>query len=160
VQADELRDVDERALGLRRVRRRLARHPLENFSRARRHRQLGADPAPLSNAVLISPSGEVVCERCQVVDSWLPQIRGLLGWHPPAASDGVLITPPPLLYAALARLSMDAVLLDDELTILAISEKPSRLAWKRRSHSLLELPPGRCEQLGLRPGDRFAWGVL
>ena len=155
----ELKLADER-LGLRRVRPRFARHAVDALVRQKRRERIGVESARQTDAVLVSPSGQVVCERCRVVESWLPRIRGLVGWHPPAPSEGVLISPPPLLHAAFARLAMDAVLLDDELTIMAIVEKRWRLAWKGRSHSLLELPAGRCEQLGLEPGDRFAWGVV
>jgi uncharacterized membrane protein (UPF0127 family) len=160
VQADNFKIADERALGLRGVRR-FARHPLDALvGRKRGNRR--AELSRPHEAVLISPSGQVVCERCHVVDGSLPRIRGLIGWHPPAASEGILISSPPLVRVAFARFMMDALFLDEELTIVAVAEKlrPWRFAWKRHAHSLLELPAGRCEQLGLRPGDKFAWGLI
>jgi hypothetical protein len=160
--ADDLKIADERALGLRGVRRRLTRHPLEAPAPPNWRERPGSQSSQLNEAVLVSPAGQVVCERCHVIDSWLPRIRSLLGWEPPAPSEGVLISARPLRHAAFARFSMDAVFLDDELTVVAIVEKlrPWRVACKRHAHSLLELPAGRCEQLGLRPGDKFAWGWI
>jgi uncharacterized membrane protein (UPF0127 family) len=77
-------------------------------------------------------------------------------------NEGMLLRPSSAIHTTFVRFAIDAVFLDDEMTVLSIAPnlKPWRAAWKRRASAVLELPSGRCEQLGLRPGDVFAWGRL
>jgi hypothetical protein len=160
VHAEGLKMAAETTSGLQPVRRSFARHPLGALARRKRGERRGAAPSTPKEAVLVSPSGQVVCERCHVIDCSLPRIRGHIGWQAPARGEGILICSSSPIRAAFARDSIDAVFLDEELTVLAITERlrPWRVAWKRRADSVLELPAGRCETLGLRPGDKLAWG--
>jgi uncharacterized membrane protein (UPF0127 family) len=89
-------------------------------------------------------------------------MRGLIGWAPLAANEGMLLKPSSAIHTGFVRFPIDAVFLDDQLTVLTISPnlKPWRIAWKRRANAVLELTAGRCEQLGLHPGDTFAWGRI
>jgi uncharacterized membrane protein (UPF0127 family) len=127
-----------------------------------RHKERsGAGRPKLRRVVLIGPAGQIVCERCYVADRSLPRLRGLIGW-PLAANEGMLLRPSAAIHTAFVPLPIDAVFLDRNLTVLAIvpNLKPWRIAWKRRAKSVLELSAGRCEQLGVGPGDTFAWGQL
>ena len=58
--------------------------------------------------------------------------------------------------------SIDAVFLDRDLQVLSTVEnmKPWRLAGYWGANSVLELPAGECERLGVSAGDRLAWGQI
>jgi uncharacterized membrane protein (UPF0127 family) len=90
----------------------------------------------------------------------LPRIQGLIGWRRLAPSEGMLLRPSWSIHTAFVRFSIDAVFLDESLTVLAIAPRlhPWRVAWKRRAHAVLELPAGQCQRLGVGPGDTLAWG--
>lgn len=145
--------VDEPALSVTARRR---------FWRTAGDRQNGAGRSRLKGVVLIGPAGQIVCERCYVADRSFPRLRGLIGWRPLDRNEGMLLRPSSAIHTTFVRFAIDAVFLDDEMTVLSIAPnlKPWRAAWKRRASAVLELPSGRCEQLGLRPGDVFAWGRL
>ena len=116
----------------------------------------------LREVVLVGPQGQIVCERCFIADRTLPRIRGLIGWSRLATSEGMLLRPSWSIHTAFVSFSIDAVFLDEELTVLAIRPrmKPWRAAWRRRAHAVLELAAGECQRLGVRPGDRLAWGAI
>ena len=127
-------------------------------------RRRDAEPAPLRTGLktitLVGPGGQVVCERCHLADRPLPRIRGLMAHPPPDPSEGMLLRPSWSIHTAFVRYPIDAVFLDEEMTILNIRSKlkPWRAAWKKGAHSVLELPAGRCEKLGVGPGDKLGWG--
>jgi uncharacterized protein len=116
----------------------------------------------LREVVLVGPQGQIVCEPCYLADRPLPRIRGLIGWSGLGAREGMLLRPTWSIHTAFVRFPIDAVFLDEQLTVLAISSsmKPWRTAWKRRAHAVLELGAGECERLGIQPGDRLAWGSI
>ena len=113
----------------------------------------------MKEAVLVGPQGQVVCERCYVADRALSRLRGLIGWSRLAATEGMLLRPSWSIHTSFVRFSIDVVFLNEELTVVSIEHKvkPWRIAWERRADSVLELPAGRCERLGLRAGDTFGW---
>jgi len=132
----------------------------------RRPRWRRAKPArtgrsKLKGVCLIGPAGQIICEHCYVADRSFPRMRGLIGW-PLEMNEGMLLRPSAAIHTAFVRFPIDAVFLDRNLTVLSIAAnlKPWRIAWKLRAKSVLELSAGRCEQLGLFPGDTFAWGRL
>ena len=116
----------------------------------------------LREVVLVGPRGQIVCEPCYLADRPLPRIRGLIGWRRLGTSEGMLLRPTWSIHTAFVRFPIDAVFLDEELTVLAIRSrmKPWRTAWRRSAHGVLELGAGECERLGIRPGDRLAWGSI
>jgi uncharacterized membrane protein (UPF0127 family) len=129
-------------------------------------RRRRARPAPkrstLKEAVLIGPRGQVVCERCYVADRSLPRVRGLIGWRRLKPTEGMLLRPSWSIHTAFVRFPIDVVFLDGQLKVLSVKHrfKPWNAAFERRAHSVLELSAGRCEQLGIAPGDVLAWGWL
>ena len=108
-------------------------------------------------AVVRKTNGTVVCERCVLADSVWLRMKGLLGRRELPEDEGVLIRPCSSIHMFFMRFAIDAVFLDRELEVLRIAPglKPWRMAGKRRSKSVLELPAGRCERVGLREGDRL-----
>ena len=79
-----------------------------------------------------------------------------------ARGHGILIRPTWSVHTAFMRFAIDVVFLDADLTVLKIAQRlrPWRAAFRRRAHQALELRAGECERLGLRVGDRLAWGSL
>lgn len=115
---------------------------------------------PSREATLVGSKGQVVCERCYVADRAFRRVRGLIGWGRLTPGEGMLLRPTWSIHTAFMRFPIDAVFLDRHLTMLAIKPrlKPWRVAWRWRAHSVLELPAGTCDELGLRAGDKLGWG--
>jgi uncharacterized protein len=113
----------------------------------------------LKGLALVGPEGQIVCERCYVAERSLPRIRGLIGWSELEPGEGMLLRPSWSIHTAFVRYPIDAVFLDDALKIVSIAHlKPFRAALRPGVKSVLELPAGQCERLGLKPGDRLGWG--
>ena len=102
-------------------------------------------------------SGTVICGRCVVADTPLSRMRGLLGRKALAPDEGVLLTPESTVHTWFMRFPIDVVFLEADLTVLGMREtvKPWRMTGWRGARSVLELPAGACERLGVRPGDRL-----
>jgi uncharacterized membrane protein (UPF0127 family) len=116
--------------------------------------------ARMKEVVLVAADGQVVCERCYVADRPLQRVQGLIGWRL-AAAEGMLLRPAWSIHTAFVRFPIDAVFLDEKLTVISIARlKPWRVAWERRARSVLELPGGRSELLGVQPGDTLGWGLV
>jgi uncharacterized membrane protein (UPF0127 family) len=101
--------------------------------------------------------GGVVCERCEVADSVLMRMRGLLGRSSLGAGEGLLIRPASSTHMFFMRFSIDAVFLDRTLRVVGIAEslRPWRVAGRRGAGAVLELPAGEAARRGLRPGERL-----
>ena len=116
----------------------------------------------MNSIVLVGPEGQVVCERCELADGFLNRGRGLLGRSELLSRQGMLIRPTWSVHTAFMRFAIDVVFLDEDLTVLKIAQRlrPWRAAFRRGAHQALELRAGECERLGIRVGDRLAWGSL
>ena len=97
-------------------------------------------------AIVKKDDGTTVCADCLVADSARARSKGLLGRSSLGEEEGILL-----------RFAIDAVFLDRELQVLRVAAglKPWRLASKRGAKAVLELPAGRCAQVGLGEGDRL-----
>ena len=97
-----------------------------------------------------------------MADSAWPRMKGLLGRSGLDEDEGILLEPASSIHMFFMRFAIDAVFLDRELTVLKIAPalKPWRMASKRGSRSVLELPAGRCERVGLREGSRLSLDQL
>ena len=115
-----------------------------------------------NSIVLLGPEGQVVCEPCELADGFASRGRGLLGRKDLPSGVGMLIRPTWSVHTAFMRFAIDVVFLDADLTVLKIAQrlKPWRAAFRRKAHQALELRAGECERLGIRVGDRLAWGAL
>ena len=151
--------AEDGSVGVETVPRRTESRLRRLLRQRRRDARVEVKRSGLKQAVLVGPQGSVVCERCYVADRSAPRIRGLIGWRLDE-SEGMLLRPSWSIHTAFVGFPIDVVFLDEQLTIMSIAPrlKPWRVAWKLRAHAVLELPAGRCEQLGLARGDRFGWG--
>jgi uncharacterized membrane protein (UPF0127 family) len=97
-----------------------------------------------------------------LADGFFTRGRGLLGRSGLRRGQGMLIRPTWSVHTAFMRFAIDVVFLDEDLTVLKISRRlrPWSAAFRRGAHQALELSAGECERLGIRVGDRLAWGSL
>jgi uncharacterized membrane protein (UPF0127 family) len=105
--------------------------------------------------VVRKEDGTVVCARCDVADSAWTRTKGLLGRASLAEEEGILLRPGGSIHMFFMRFPIDALFLDRELRVLRIAAdlKPWRVASKRGTKAVLELPAGRCARAGVREGD-------
>jgi len=108
-------------------------------------------------AVVRKEDGTVVCARCVVTDSAWTRSKGLLGRASLDEDEGILLRPAGSIHMFFMRFPIDAVFLDRDLNVLrvAVGLRPWRMASKRGAKAVLELPAGRCAQVGLAEGDRI-----
>ena len=102
-----------------------------------------------------APGGRVVCTRCEVAESALARMKGLLGRPGLGPGQGMLINPAPSVMTFFMRFPIDVVFLDRDRKIVGISHAlvPWRVAGAKRAVAALELPAGTAEACGLTPGD-------
>ena len=105
-------------------------------------------------------NGSVVCERCLLAETPLARIRGLLGRAGLERGEGLLLRPASSIHMWFMRFAIDAVFLgaDGEVLRVVPGLKPWRMAAQRGAKTVVELPAGECERVGLRAGDRLALG--
>ena len=72
----------------------------------------------MDNITLVGQQGKVVCERCEIAESSLKRVRGLLGRNELVNGDGLLIRPTWSIHTWFMRFPIDVVFLDRELTVL------------------------------------------
>jgi uncharacterized membrane protein (UPF0127 family) len=101
--------------------------------------------------------GAVVCERCEMADTFLSRGKGLLGRRALDAGEGVLIKPCSSIHMFFMRFPIDAVFLDRDLRVLKVVSdlKPWRMAAKRGAKAVLEFGAGEAARVGLEPGVRL-----
>ena len=101
------------------------------------------------------PDGSPVCERCLLAEAPLARMRGLLGRAGLERGEGILLRPASSIHMWFMRFPIDAVFLDRENRVKKIAPRlaPWRLASCRGAKSVLELPAGEAERVGLEPGD-------
>ena len=108
-------------------------------------------------AIVKKDDGTTVCADCLVADSARARSKGLLGRSSLGEEEGILLRPGSSIHMFFMRFAIDAVFLDRELQVLRVAAglKPWRLASKRGAKAVLELPAGRCAQVGVGEGDRL-----
>jgi len=116
----------------------------------------------VDNITLVSEHGHVVCERCEIAESSVKRVRGLLGRKELVDGDGLLIRPTWSIHTWFMRFAIDVVFLDRDLKVLKLREhmSPWKAAAHRGAHSALELPAGEVQRVGLTVGERLAWGSV
>ena len=103
---------------------------------------------------LTRSDGQPVC-RARVAKSFAARLRGLMGVADLPAGQGVLFPRTSSVHTHFMRFPIDVVFLDGERRIVAVRRalKPWRFAAAKAARSVLELPAGECERLGLAEGD-------
>jgi uncharacterized membrane protein (UPF0127 family) len=110
--------------------------------------------------LVLSRDDAIACKRCDVADTPLTRLKGLLGRKELAAGEGLLLHPTSTIHTFFMRFPIDVVFLDGELRVLGLATnlRPWRAAGRRGARAVLELAAGECERRGIRPGDRLEMG--
>ena len=97
----------------------------------------------------------MVCEHCELADSFAKRLRGLLGRSGLEAGHGLLIRPASSVHMFFMRFAIDAVLLDDDLQVVKVTPalRPWRITAARGARSVLELRAGEAARHGIVAGD-------
>lgn len=104
--------------------------------------------------------GVVVCERCEIADNFFSRMRGLLGRRGLREDECLLIRPAGSIHTFFMRFPIDALFLDREFGVLAVSRnlKPWRVAGQRGAHVVVEMAAGQASRRGVQIGDQLALG--
>jgi uncharacterized protein len=105
--------------------------------------------------VLKKSGGQVVCERCEIADTPLKRMRGLLGRSGLAPGEGMLFRPAGSIHTLFMRFPLDVLFCDRDLVVLGVEHdlKPWKLAGRKGAKVVVELGAGAAA--GLQPGDRL-----
>jgi uncharacterized membrane protein (UPF0127 family) len=111
-------------------------------------------------ATLTKDDGTVVCGRCELADSALKRMRGLLGRDGLAADEGMLFRPAGSIHMFFMRFPIDAVFCDGELRVLGVERglRPWRTARRRGAKVVIELAAGAAA--AVEEGDRLLLGTM
>jgi uncharacterized protein len=101
--------------------------------------------------------GVVVCARCELADSALTRMAGLLGRKSLAPGEGILIRPAGSIHTFFMRFAIDAVFLDPGLRVVGVTRdmRPWRIAGRRRARAVLEVAAGEAARHGVEMGERL-----
>jgi hypothetical protein len=112
------------------------------------------------SALLNTTTGRLVCARCDVANTALQQLRGLVGRDGLAPDEGMLFRPAGSIHTFFMRFPIDVVLCDRDLTVLKVvpSLRPWRIAWQRGAKVAIELAAGAGGRV--EPGDRLVLQVV
>jgi uncharacterized membrane protein (UPF0127 family) len=104
--------------------------------------------------------GSVVCERCGIADNFFSRMRGLLGRRQLPDDECLLIRPAGSIHTFFMRFPIDALFLDRELRVLAVSSdlKPWRVAGQRGARVVVEMAAGQASKRGVQVGEQLALG--
>ena len=105
--------------------------------------------------VLKREGGEVVCERCELANTPLKRMRGLLGRSGLDDDEGMLFRPAGSIHMFFMRFPIDAVFCDRDLVVIGVERdlKPWKTARRKGAKVVIELAAGAAA--GLEPGDRL-----
>ncbi len=101
--------------------------------------------------------GVVVCEHCEIPESAVGRMRGLLGRDGLEPGSGMLIDRAPSVHMFFMRFPIDVVFLDRDRKVVRVVEglRPWRVAGARRAVAALELPAGSAAAAGVDVGDEL-----
>jgi uncharacterized protein len=104
------------------------------------------------------PDGTVACERCELADTPLRRMRGLLGRDGLEPGEGILIKPTNSVHMFFMRFAIDVVFVDREMAVRKVVEtlRPWRMAGCRGARAALELPAGAASRSGITVGERLS----
>jgi uncharacterized membrane protein (UPF0127 family) len=105
--------------------------------------------------VLKKAGGDVVCEHCELADTPLKRLRGLLGRSRLDENEGMLFRPAGSIHMFFMRFPIDVLFCSRELVVLGVERelKPWRTAKRKGSKVVVELPVGGAD--GVEVGDRL-----
>ena len=99
-------------------------------------------------------SGAPVSERCEIAETPVSRMRGLLGRARLERGEALLIRPTWSVHTFFMRFPIDVVFVDRDLRVLGVAPnlRPWRAAARRRAHAVLELAAGECARRRVEPG--------
>jgi uncharacterized protein len=105
--------------------------------------------------VLRKAGGEVVCDRCELADTPLKRMKGLLGRSGLDEGEGMLFRPAGSIHMFFMRFPIDAVFCDRDLVVVGVEHdlKPWKTARRKGAKVVIELAAGAAG--ALEPGDRL-----
>ena len=111
--------------------------------------------AAVTFARVLTPEGVVLCERCEIPESALGRMRGLLGREGLEPGAGMIIDRAGSVHMFFMRFPIDVVFLDRNRKVVRIVSglRPWRVAGARKAVAALELPVGAAGEAGLEEGD-------
>lgn len=120
---------------------------------------MGNRRSGLPPARVVTESGKLVCERCEIADSTFARARGLLGRSGLEPGGGMLIDHAGSVHMFFMRFPIDVVFLSRDRTVVGVKHRlaPWRVAAARRAVASLELPAGRAAEAGVEKGDRLVF---
>jgi uncharacterized protein len=109
----------------------------------------------VASATITQADGTLVCSRCEIADTPLRRMRGLLGRRSLEPGEGLLLRPAGSIHTLFMRFPIDAVFCDRELNVLGVAPglRPWRMAGRRRAKVVIELAAGAAGGVG--KGDRL-----
>jgi uncharacterized membrane protein (UPF0127 family) len=116
-----------------------------------------AEMAAAALATVRTANGTILCERCEIPESSLGRMRGLLGRSGLDPGTGMLIDAAPSVMTFFMRFPIDVVFLDRDRRVVGVRHglRPWRAAGARRAVAALELPAGAAAAAGVEEGDEL-----
>src|SRR4051794_2939646 len=113
----------------------------------------------MSVGLLRKTGGELVCARCEIADTPLKRMRGLLGRAGLDPDEGMLFRPAGSIHMMFMRFAIDAVFCDRDLVVLGVERdlKPWKMAGRKGAKVVVELAAGAAA--GGQPGGRGRLGA-
>ena len=105
--------------------------------------------------VLKEAGGEIVCAHCELADTPLKRMRGLLGRSRLDEDEGMLFRPAGSIHMFFMRFPIDAVFCDRDLVVVGVERdlKPWKAARRKGAKVVIELAAGAAG--GVEAGDRL-----
>jgi uncharacterized protein len=101
--------------------------------------------------------GSVVCERCELAESFRTKLVGLMGRSSLPDDEGMLFRPTGSIHMLFMRFPIDVVFCDRELKVLSVAPamRPWRAAAKRGAKVTVELAAGEAAKRGVDAGAQL-----
>lgn len=102
----------------------------------------------------------VLCARCDVAETALKRLLGLIGREGLAPDEGMLFLRAGSIHTFFLRFAIDVVFCDRDLTVLKVVPdlQPWRTSWQWGATVTIELAAGAT--VGVAPGDRLVLQVV
>src|SRR5947208_15941702 len=113
----------------------------------------------MSVGLLRKTGGEVVCARCEIADTPLTRMRGLLGRSGLGPEEGMLFRPAGSIHMMFMRFPIDSVFCGRDLVVLGVERdlKQWKTARRKAAKVVAELAAGAA--VALQRGDRPSRGT-
>lgn len=126
-------------------------------------RVLGGGEQAAARVVRVrNANGGELGERIEVADTGARRKKGLLGRKRLAPGEGLWIVPCESVHTFGMQFAIDLVYLDRRMRILKVRHavKRSRISICLRAHSVLELPAGAAQRVGVAAGDALEFEYI